>query len=51
VRHAIVQPFAAQTVRENIAVASVEYGFTLKYDVSLATKDFYRIVEDTRKII
>jgi hypothetical protein len=38
-------------LRENIAVASVEYGFTLKYDVSLATKDFYRIVEETRVLI
>ena len=38
-------------LRENIAVASIEYGFTLKYDVSLATKDFYRIVEESKHLI
>lgn len=36
-------------MRENVAVANVSYGFTLKYDVSLASVDFYKIVEETRK--
>jgi len=38
-------------LRENVAVAAVGYGYTLKYDVSLATEYFYRIVEETRKHI
>ena len=38
-------------LRESVAVAAVEYGFTLKYDVSLPTKDFYRIVDETRSRI
>jgi len=36
-------------LRENVAVAAVGYGYTLKYDVSLATEHFYRIVEETRR--
>ena len=32
-------------------MAAVEYGFTLKYDVSLATNDFYKIVEESRRVI
>ena len=31
-------------LRENVAVAACEYGYTLKYDLSLPTKDFYNIV-------
>jgi len=38
-------------LRENVAVAAVGYGYTLKYDVSLATEHFYKIVEETRKHI
>ena len=34
-----------------MAVAACEYGYTLKYDVSLPTKDFYKIVQETRRII
>jgi len=36
-------------LRENVAVANVAYGFTLKYDVSLSSQDFYKIVVETRK--
>ena len=32
-------------------MASCSYGHTLKYDLSLSSKDFYRIVEETRKVI
>lgn len=38
-------------MRENVAVAAVEYGYTLKYDISLPAKDFYKIVEETREVI
>ena len=38
-------------LRENIAVAAAEYGEMLAYDFSLPTKDYYRIVEETRKVI
>ena len=38
-------------MRENIAVSSNDYGYTLKYDLSLSSKDFYKIVEETRRVI
>ena len=38
-------------LREDIAVASIKHGFTLKYDLSLPTHAFYRAVSDTRKYI
>jgi FAD/FMN-containing dehydrogenase len=38
-------------LRENVALSSCAYGYTLKYDLSLGSKDFYRIVEETRGLI
>ena len=38
-------------LRENVAVSSCNYGYTLKYDLSLSSKDFYKIVEETRRVI
>ena len=38
-------------LRENVATACVRYGYCLKYDVSLYSKDFYRIVEETRQVV
>jgi FAD/FMN-containing dehydrogenase len=38
-------------MRENIAGAGVKQGYTLKYDVSLSTDHYYRLVEETRKLI
>ena len=38
-------------LRENVANACIRYGYCLKYDVSLNTKDFNKIVEETRKVI
>lgn len=35
-------------LRENIAYASVKYGHCLKYDVSLRSEDFYKVVQLTR---
>jgi hypothetical protein len=35
-------------LREGISVAAVDYGYTLKYDVSLDTQNFYKIVSETR---
>jgi FAD/FMN-containing dehydrogenase len=37
-------------LRENVAAAGVQYGFCLKYDVSLGSSDFYKIVEETKKL-
>lgn len=34
-----------------MATACVKYGYCLKYDVSLYTKDFYKIVEETRNLV
>jgi len=38
-------------LRENVADACVKYGYCLKYDVSLHSKDFYKLVEETRNVI
>jgi len=38
-------------IREGIAMATNQYGLTLSYDVSLPTKEFYRIVAETRSLI
>jgi len=38
-------------LRENVASACISYGHCLKYDVSLNTKDFNKIVEETRNVI
>ena len=38
-------------LRENIAVSSNDYGYTLKYDLSLSSNNFYKIVEETRRVI
>jgi len=38
-------------LRENIALAATKYGYTLKYDVSLPTDSFYKIVNETRSVI
>ena len=32
-------------------MAATKYGYTLKYDVSLATEFFYKIVDETRSVI
>lgn len=38
-------------LRENVANALSDYGYWLSYDVSLASKDFYKIVEETKNLI
>ena len=35
-------------LRENIANANISYGYCLKYDISLKSQDFDRIVQETR---
>ncbi len=35
-------------LREEIANANVQLGYTLKYDVSLSTDHFYKLVDETR---
>ena len=38
-------------MREEVANATVNYGYTLKYDVSLPSNAYYSIVEATRELI
>lgn len=38
-------------LREQIGACTVAYGYTLKYDVSLSTDSYYRIIEATREHI
>lgn len=38
-------------LREQVAPAGVQYGYCLKYDVSLQPRDYYNCVEATRNII
>lgn len=43
------QATAIWDLRENVALGSVKYGYCLKYDVSLGSESFYKIVEETRR--
>jgi FAD/FMN-containing dehydrogenase len=38
-------------LREGVGPAAAEFGYTLKYDLSLPTEHFYKIVEETRVIL
>jgi FAD/FMN-containing dehydrogenase len=38
-------------LREEIANANISLGYTLKYDVSLSSDHFYKLVEETRQKI
>ena len=38
-------------LRESISESYINYGYTFKYDVSLPTTHFYKLVEETRKQI
>ncbi len=38
-------------MREEIANAGIQRGYTLKYDVSLSTSHYYKLVEETRLLI
>jgi hypothetical protein len=38
-------------LREGVAGAAVKQGYTLKFDVSLSSAHYYRIVEQTRDFI
>jgi len=38
-------------LRENIAPASTNYGYTLAYDVSLGSESFYNLVERSKEVI
>ena len=38
-------------LREGVAAAAGQYGYTLKYDVSLPAETYYQLVRDARKFI
>ena len=38
-------------LRENIATGLSSYGYTLMYDISLSSDNFYKVVEETRKVL
>ena len=38
-------------LREGIATGLSSYGYTLMYDISLSSENFYKVVEETRKVI
>lgn len=38
-------------LREGVATGLASYGYTLMYDISLSSENFYKIVEETRKKI
>lgn len=37
-------------LRESAALAIVDYGYSLQYDVSLPSKHYYRLVEETKRL-
>lgn len=38
-------------LREGISNSTVQYGYTLKYDISLPSSHYYQIVDETRTLI